>query len=1225
MATGPLPSSRRSRLADIIRTPFRSNSVPEVNDWYIPYNGPIEAPRHSVAVGPGVTSLELPQHLVFDQQRRPSTSADMPMRLESRAQQQSSSTGAFASSKRGRKPVPKVISLDTGGIGESPASILDDTHHHHSTARRPSAAHIFSHHKEKQPPSSQPTAVPYVGQRLNHPYNPTGSGFETFAFPTTSNDLSSTTTTTTTNKNHLSPSTGPFLALSLPSPTFPAPVANSSNDRHPYSANTLRTGTDSSWPNYGTVSSRSRAPTFVSTQLTGASASTALSSVPSEWDNSDRTRGLVDSSGRYRATPEAVSPTSVTFATNSGSPSTSRQQPPLTKSRSTPQHLNTATLVAPLSSPPKPITYSLQSHPYATSPIIPSASHATLKPPIPAKSPGLLHRLKSSVSAPNLAAQSRQHGRIAERKESISSNLSRRAAAPGRIDIPNPSQDANAFTTKIPTHTSMVHTNPITLQPASSVSSFAHPRPRFVPTLVPSYEPIPSSPYPLSRPPYKEFDNSDQNILAQCLPVSHVGGHRRSKKTVEVDPLASFSSPGGGNAEETAVNNRDGIEGDSAELEKKAWEKNDVIARAVRDNELLRVERQRWEQTAVRSLGNKRSRSLSNKGPLTGPRRSVSHSALATMAAAQSNEFGVRPSDGLNAYGLPNRSATTRGRSGTTSGHTGGFQNWSMGTVKRSRSATLDQTMAAGGGHRGRKSSSNNGGGELHSWHSKSSGNGNSLRYLASAAFGHSHSHSRKISIESSSARSRSSAGGPQVVKGHLVAGSSGSHSRDSSADITRIGTIPSSARRDRDEDMDVVDIRSATEDEARAAVEQRIGLALSPSPEPRKDVITTPMLGHPYASPSLMSMSSPNTPTSRAGPHPANVHIASNVPFKDDVATRHRLPPQVVNAHKRSLSQTPRINGSTSPSAVTGATSSTSLSASTSSPNIESHPFNVNTADKKQRPTSGRVEQAFEEALLASTASSEWPEFHSLTAELRDGDPDPFRRNVPSIAPSTPPRKSTSRQTTPRKSSMKSFDYGSYTPLKAPPIPKMIRRRSRSMSDILSIDQSTSSAPLPRSVAGNTLGQSWSHFGPYDAPNFETRPIPDETFNPSLSSHWDNGNSSTSPPTSIASAVNPEIVVRDEGEEDLEEFRDLFYRPYPAFDMSADNSPRESMRSASEGRPASGSSTLWNVLSPVFGGEFDATRSNHPLSVHQTESEVRGYSDVASSRYRAASDDGKP
>lgn len=106
---------------------------------------------------------------------------------------------------------------------------------------------------------------------------------------------------------------------------------------------------------------------------------------------------------------------------------------------------------------------------------------------------------------------------------------------------------------------------------------------------------------------------------------------------------------------------------------------------------------------------------------------------------------------------------------------------------------------------------------------------------------------------------------------------------------------------------------------------------------------------------------------------------------------------------------------------------------------------------------------------------------------------------------------------------------------------------------------------------------------------------------------------------------MNPEIII-DEAEHNLEEFRDLFYQPHNPY--SEDDHSNEFWRVGddSEGsRPVSGSSTLWNVLSPVLGHEFDGESGRIPRSVGSQEQEraLSGYSDGAN-RYRAASEDGQ-
>lgn len=168
----------------------------------------------------------------------------------------------------------------------------------------------------------------------------------------------------------------------------------------------------------------------------------------------------------------------------------------------------------------------------------------------------------------------------------------------------------------------------------------------------------------------------------------------------------------------------------------------------------------------------------------------------------------------------------------------------------------------------------------------------------------------------------------------------------------------------------------------------------------------------------------------------------------------------------------------------------------------------------------------------------------------------------------------------------------------------------------------SVHTASPPLSPSAPTFGLAHSRSG---SQHTEYRPSLDDEYQ--LQRHRNLQNNSNTPPTedsSVVSIANPNIVLADGGE-DLDEFRDLFYRPNNAY--SSESSPRESMSMQMHmegGRPLSGSSTLWNVLSPALGVEFELQPPHLPSSVHQSDQETLGYSDGRTSRYVVMPDDGE-
>jgi len=1274
MATGPLP--RRSKLSELIRSPFRSSTLhQEDNDWYIPYDGPIEPPRLSLP-----TLSATPAFDYSTPQRRDRSPITLEAHRDSRiigpSRDSSSSKRAHKAGKPARKA---VISLDTGGIGESPATVLDE-----QSSRRSSAANLFSSsHSHKDPSRSPlpPPAVPYVVNTpspillsaARHPFNP--HGFD--------NNCPSLSTSTNTPLNPLPPPPSPLITSTaiLPTVTFPPSLhTNSTTEKHPYSTPSANTFSriDQVWPtisvNNTSTTSRSRAATILSSGTVTSASDRSIVTGPltsernaSEWGQHQHLETL-----RHR-TESRHGRVEQHFTGSSGSTSVTSSAPrdrdhhfsphhTLMKSRSTPQSLSASHYNYLNTNTP---AYPMHTHPYALSPI-PSSHSPTSpsgtplgfngKPPIPRKSFGVLQRLRATASAPNLQNGTKQAGIQAashsHTKGPAHSREHKRSHVPPRINITPPTGA---------THDGMAHELPITLVPASSMQAVAHPRPRFISAPVPPEDPIPSSPYPLSKPQFPEFDDTDRNMFAQCLPLPAPSSCRDRVKEVKdgkgstspggvlESPLSDAASFKSKDVEKTLDLHRggprdhedDGSEDEADEAEKRAEirrrrERDEALAQAVRDNELLTAERERWEKHAHRSLGNKRSRSLSMRGKQNTVRRTASQGAIQSNVPAVA---GSR-SDAAAGHAPNGRHRATTVTSGdsilssTRKVSSRGVSGPPPADSARSRSATLDSVAGP-------------------------SASVSSLRYLASAAFGHT-GHSTKMTTDSNSVSGgrTSLLGPPSVTHSNTAAGAAGGsvsrrsatsgsrsgsmsdgHSRGSSADTRQIAVATvvrlSQAPQHQDYDTNVMDIRDDEDNSVRAAVEQRIGLALSPSPElmarSRSNTVLSATSGggiqHPYASPSAIPVSL----SSRAGPHPTTAGQTSGIPFKDDVATRHRLPPQVIHAHKRSLSTG---NSASSIAPAVGAAASASPPPSrrgkASAPpasDISDHPFMASSETFLERPSSGRVEVSFQEALVASTALSEWP--GPLSAELRDGDPDPFRRNpvavVPTNPPGTPHRRrtrshgaSSASNTTPPRRQPSTQSTSRNQPPIPPPVATStpLKRRSRSMSDIKTriLGRSTSSS---ENVCSRPVSPTRT-FGPPDSPT-TSHAHAIQANSPEY--HASQTSGGVSPPTesSIVSIVNPEILLH-EGRDDLEEFRDLFYRPNMAH--STESSPRGSLRVDAGssiglgGRPLSGTSALWNSLGPVFSEHFEMESGNVNVP-HSTRSSERRPSHGSSDRNR--------
>lgn len=1243
--------SRRSKLSELIRSPFRSSTLPqEDNDWYIPYNGPIEPPPLSLPS----TSISPPFDYLTSQ-RRERSSITPEAHRDSRifGHLRDSSPSKRGATHKARKPARQaVISLDTGGIGESPATVLDEQS---SSSRRSSsaAANLFSSsilHKDRSPP---PPAIPYVvntpssstvsAAAVRHPFNP---HHYTFHHPTTTTSGASPTLVPTT----------------VPVPTFSS--SHPTTDKHPYVANTFSRPEQvlpATITSINTAStSRSRAATVLS-NATASDRSAATSPFtsdhrnPLEWSQQQH----LETTPRHRHGRVEQHFTGSSSGSTSATSHHSSQHHTLIKSRSTPQSLSASQYNYLNTTAP---AYSMQTHPYALSPIPSSLSPTSLsgmplgyngKPPIPRKSPGVLQRLRATASAPNLQNGTKQ-GSHSQLKNLAYPREHKRSHVPPRIDITPP-------TTGL-VHDGMAHEFPVTLAPVSSVQAVVYPRPRFVASLLPPEDPIPDSPYPLSRPLLPEFDDTDRNMFAQCLPlpapnsykervreVKEAKGSTPSSGVAELPPsdAASFKSKdvektldlhrGGPRDHEDDISEDEVDEEEQRAEVRRRRERDEALAQAVRDGELLKVERERWEKRAQRSLGNKRSRSLSMRGRQQSVRRSVSHGALESIASTKADS-GRTPSSRHRAMTVTSGDGNAISSTHTRTGSSKGVSGLPPTRSARSRSTTLDSAIGP-------------------------SPSVSSLRYLASAAFGHT-GHSAKAfadghsgsggrtSLLSPTVEPAAGAAGLMSSRRSATSGSrsgslSGSHSRGSSADTRQIAVatvVRLSQAQQQDADSDVMDIRDNEDNSVRVAVEQRIGLALSPSPElmlrsrsnTALSASSSGVMQHPYASPSVISTSL----SSRAGPHPTTASQTSNLPFKDDVATRHRLPPQVLHAHKRSLS-TGHSGSSAVPVAALASPSPARIAKSSAPPStdISGHPFMAPPEISLERPNSGRVEESFQEALIAGTTSTEW--LPRISAELRDGDP--FRANPVAIVPTTPP-------STPRRGRTRS--NGSASPSTTP---RLVRRQPSALSSLRN-QQRPFTSPVATSTPLKRRSRSMSDIRPpifghsTSSKRTGSRPVsPSCTFGardslstsqvhprPSLENRVSQ-TSGISPPTesSVVSIVNPEIRLH-EGRDDLEEFRDLFYRPNMDMAYSADSSPRESLRVDTSlrgsvgvgGRPISGTSALWSSIGPVFGEHFEMEPDNllrPPIrsSEHQLSVQLYGSPDP-SSRSQPAPENGE-
>ena len=1247
MAAAYPPDHKKSKLADLFRSPFRSNSIPaEESDWYIPYNGPVEPPR------PG--SLTNPQY--SDHNVSPSKSHVAPsFRTESTTRDSGSRRGTVS------KPGSKVtyLSLDTGGIGESPASIVENA----TIPRKSSTANLFHLHskdrslQQQQPSSPQlPAAQPRTAPgTLRHPFNP--HGFDSFTFPSHPNQR---------------PPASPTLAAyrGLPSSTFQTSSPVTPGERHPYSTNSPTSvvhspRVEAAWASHNTAP-RARSSTMRS--------NVTINPEPTVISPSDRLSPTLPR-GRVMSSSEGIQPPPSLLQP---------RNPVLSKSRSNPQSLSTAAAArgggTTLATSP---TYPMHSHPYALSP--PTSSNN--KPPIPLKSEEVmqLQRLRSATSTPNLRGRS---GSTASRTRLPSTGPgagahtttlpSRRAPPPPRIDISHHPHDG------LQVHTGMVHEFPMALAPVSQVGALFAPKPsRFVAAYVtPIDSGLPRSPYSLARPTDSDLD-TDRGMLNQCLPKPGSGYRGKYSYGLGTDLgvppadrarrlLMSRSTP----ALHTQMEkDRDQAEdpfdssktSSDTDRERERKRREDESIQALRDNKLLSAEREMWARTAKDSWGNKRSRSLSTRGKAV-VRRSVSHGALNDEAG-----IAVRARSTVNVNAVPPRANENFNR-------------------LRSRTISREQATGIPEHHLNPPSTSHH--------RPTDSGEtavgslpvtGRSLRYLASAAFGHG-GHSPKISVDTSNSGSGTGGLGTASTRSSANVGkhsgsagrrSNHTHSRGSSVETRPFSaasshvpivavTVPPPEPKvsvESSDDAEVVDIRSVRNtmmDEdvdgeadadggfARAAVEQRIGLAFS-SPPPTPDPIL-PSRGnavHPYASPTAVAMSSSIVAATRAGPHPTSPVQGSPIeggsPIKDDVGSRHRLPPQVVQAHKRSMSGGPNALAPGPPAAPTPSLlkivppppptsyNRTPITppSSTDSP---SHPFLAGRINK-ERPSSGQVERSFEDALLASSALAEWPPFAAQLRERGDSvatvtktirpskekEPSPVegpviladsaasrsRRNTfgtqaghhNNSNPSSPVQ-----TTTPSRNS-----FGSPTESRGrgwkeglepvPRTPRLTRRRSRSVSEMTSADgKAPAHYPPLGSYPPNSV-HNGGHARSASQPLLAMQASASQS-RPSLSQE---PNGSFTPPTesSIVSSVNPEIVFQEN--EDLSEFRDLFYRPRGENGTSVVSSSirssliADSDAGAHERRESGNSLQYWGILSPALGspgiGEPHAAAVQSPMS----------------------------
>ncbi|KAF9517667.1 hypothetical protein BS47DRAFT_472740 [Hydnum rufescens UP504] len=152
--------SRLSRLAGFIRSPFRPAPSPTSDpDWYVPYNGPIERPKSSYAF----------LHDPFERGRSTISSSILSPSLQAESSNRDAQslrtsgsqrvTSSRRSSKSQAKAPPSFISLDTGGIGQSPAPVAN--------APPPQRQRESNRSQKEQSPPRD------IGAYY-HPYNPHG-------------------------------------------------------------------------------------------------------------------------------------------------------------------------------------------------------------------------------------------------------------------------------------------------------------------------------------------------------------------------------------------------------------------------------------------------------------------------------------------------------------------------------------------------------------------------------------------------------------------------------------------------------------------------------------------------------------------------------------------------------------------------------------------------------------------------------------------------------------------------------------------------------------------------------------------------------------------------------------------------------------------------------------------------------------------------------------------
>ncbi|KAF9517668.1 hypothetical protein BS47DRAFT_1359450 [Hydnum rufescens UP504] len=454
-----------------------------------------------------------------------------------------------------------------------------------------------------------------------------------------------------------------------------------------------------------------------------------------------------------------------------------------------------------------------------------------------------------------------------------------------------------------------------------------------------------------------------------------------------------------------------------------------------------------------------------------------------------------------------------------------------------------------------------------------------SLKYIAATAFGH--GHSPKVSIDNSGVTSLgtwSTGTIPPIGVTSQPYHSHTSHSRTSSESKRKsghkqkdsgrgvfeavIGCVSSGAcetsperTQTREESPPVLDVKptppSPQISEAALAVEQRIGIALS-------------------------------TP-------PTTLEVTAIFPDYRDNVSKHRLPPQV-HAHKRSLSAgsapTALVSKQSSPSAKPYFSSSTPPRKESSA---SSHPF-VEAAIKDSRPASGLLQAYFEDAVIASTSVT------TRFGRPNSGGPISHLERLAIIEPNSPipqdigddpesptpktlgephPEVSERRSPTPRPLSRLGL-YLSPADNNVPPGPRPKRwersnRRSLSLSDFSSALRESEQAPLHKR---------------------------------SVSEHVDRHDALTPPrndvDSSLASSPQPDVLI---GElDDLESFRDLFYRPE---------------RSNSEVHRSATASAFWGVVSPTLVGDginwsesVDPSSSVHDLPQDEAASPSRNPSE---------------